>query len=211
MPGEPVLGRVEAGLQQAQRERRQLEHLAAPARPSPPRARSSGTTVFTSPMSSACCASYWRHRNQISLAFFGPTWSASRPGAEAAVEAADARAGLAEAGVVGGDREVADDVQHVAAADRVAGDHRDDRLGQAPHLDVQVGDVEAARRAARPRPRSRCRRARAGRRPSRRRAAPRRSGRSRRRRVSSRARSSASEISISVSGGTRCAPRAGRS
>ena len=64
--------------------------------------------------------------------------------AVAAVERADLRAGLAEARVVGGDREVAADVQHVAAADRVAGDHRDDRLGQPAHLDVQVGDVEAA-------------------------------------------------------------------
>ena len=32
----------------------------------------------------------------------------------------------------------------MAAADRVAGDHRDDRLGQAADLDVQVADVEAA-------------------------------------------------------------------
>ena len=63
--------------------------------------------------------------------------------AEAAVERADARAGLAEARVVGGDRQVADEVQDVAAADRVAGDHRDDRLGQAADLDLQVGDVEA--------------------------------------------------------------------
>ena len=31
-------------------------------------------------------ASYWRHKNQISLAFFGPTMLASRPGLEAAVE-----------------------------------------------------------------------------------------------------------------------------
>ena len=30
------------------------------------------------------------------------------------------------------------------AADRVAGDHRHHRLRQAPDLDVQVGDVEAA-------------------------------------------------------------------
>ena len=60
--------------------------------------------------------------------------------------------------------------------------------------------MEAARRAAPPRPRSRRRRARAGRRPSRRRAGPRRSGRSRRPSVSSRARSNASEISISVCG-----------
>ena len=49
---------------------------------------------------------------------------------------------LAEAGVVGGDRQVADDVEHVAAADRVAGDHRHDRLGQPAHLDVQIGDLE---------------------------------------------------------------------
>ena len=38
---------------------------------------SSGTTVFTSPISSACCASYCRHRNQISFAFFTPTVLAS--------------------------------------------------------------------------------------------------------------------------------------
>ena len=31
----------------------------------------------------------------------------------------------------------------MAAADRVAGDHRDDGLGQPADLDVQVGDVEA--------------------------------------------------------------------
>ena len=144
-------------------------------------------------------ASYWRHRNQISFAFFWPTWRGEQRRAEAAVEAADARPGLPEARVVGGDREVADHVQHVAAADRVAGDHRDDRLGQAPHLHLQVGHVEAAdRRAARRR--SRSRRAPAGRRRSRRRAGPRRSARSRRPSVSSRARSSASDSSISVSG-----------
>ena len=31
----------------------------------------------------------------------------------------------------------------MAAADRVTGNHRDDRLGGATDLDVQVGDVEA--------------------------------------------------------------------
>src|SRR5689334_12918171 len=67
-----------------------------------------------------------------------------QPRAIAAVEAADARARLAEASVVGGDGEVAHHVQHVAAADRVAGDHRDHRLGQAPDLDLDVEDVQAA-------------------------------------------------------------------
>ena len=32
--------------------------------------------MFTSPMSSASCAEYWRQRNQISFAFFWPTWLA---------------------------------------------------------------------------------------------------------------------------------------
>ena len=35
-------------------------------------------------------------------------------------------------------------MQHVAAADRVAGDHRDHGLGQAADLDLQVEHVEAA-------------------------------------------------------------------
>ncbi len=45
--------------------------------------------------------------------------------------------------VVGGDRQVADEVQDVPAADRVARDHRDDGLRQAPDLDVEVADVQA--------------------------------------------------------------------
>ena len=34
-------------------------------------------------------------------------------------------------------------MQHVPAADRIARDHRHDRLGQAAHLHVQVGHVKA--------------------------------------------------------------------
>ena len=40
--------------------------------------------------------------------------------------------------------QVADEVQDVPAADRVAGNRGDHRLGQAADLDVQVADVEAA-------------------------------------------------------------------
>jgi len=53
-------------------------------------------------------------------------------------------ADLPEASVVGGDRQIADEVQHVAATDRVARDHRHDRLRQAADLDVQIGHMEAA-------------------------------------------------------------------
>src|SRR5206468_3405606 len=44
-------------------------------------ARSSlrGTTLFTSPISSASCAEYWRQRYQISRAFFSPTTRARKP------------------------------------------------------------------------------------------------------------------------------------
>ena len=47
-------------------------------------------------------------------------------GAKAAVEAPDFGAGLPEDGVVGGDAEVADDVEDVPAADGVAGNEGDD-------------------------------------------------------------------------------------
>ena len=63
--------------------------------------------------------------------------------AEAGVEAADARPGLAELRVVGGDRQIADEVQHVAAADRVARDLRDHRFRQVADAHVQVEHVEA--------------------------------------------------------------------
>src|SRR5215472_618102 len=64
--------------------------------------------------------------------------------AVAPIEATHTRACLAEPGVVGGDGQVADDVQDVTAPDCVAGDHRDDRLGGAPDLDLEVEDVEPA-------------------------------------------------------------------
>ena len=91
----------------------------------------------------------------------------------------------------------------MAAADRVAGDHRHDRLGQPADLHVQVGHVKApdARAAGvvvvRDSP---SRRARAGRRPSRTRPGPRRSARSRRSACPRARRSSAREISTIVRG-----------
>ena len=64
-------------------------------------------------------------------------------GAEAAIETPDLRAGLAEAGVVCGDGEIADDVEHVPAADRVARDHRHNGLGQRADLFLEIEDIEA--------------------------------------------------------------------
>jgi hypothetical protein len=53
--------------------------------------------------------------------------------------------------VVRRDREVADETEHVAAADGVTGDHRHDGLRQSPDLDLQVEHVQPADRAGRPR------------------------------------------------------------
>ena len=61
---------------------------------------------------------------------------------EAAVEAAHAGAHLAEDGVVGRDRQVADDVQHVPAADRVAGNQGNHDLRHGPNELLEVQDVE---------------------------------------------------------------------
>ena len=73
-----------------------------------------------------------------------PTLRASRPAPKPPSKLPTRGPGLAEDGVVGGDRQVADQVQDVAAADRVAGDHRDDRLRSAADLHVEVADVEPA-------------------------------------------------------------------
>src|SRR3954454_4522620 len=144
--GQAVLGSVEAGLQEPQRERRQREHLAAPL-----------DGLFLEPLErdDGVHEPHLERLPGVVLAAEEPDLLGllradqvgEQAGAEAAVEAADARAGLAEASIVGCDREVADDVQHVSAADRVAGDHGHDGLRQAPDLYVQVGDVEAAHAA----------------------------------------------------------------
>src|SRR2546428_2285899 len=76
--------------------------------------------------------------------FFLPDNASQQAGAVPPIEAADARTGLAEARVVGRDREVAHDMKDMAATDGIAGDHGDHRFRQAPDLDLQVEHVEAA-------------------------------------------------------------------
>ena len=65
--------------------------------------------------------------------------------AEAGVEAPHLGARLAEAGVDGGDGEVAHHMQHVAAADGPAVDHRHDGFGQTAYLHLHVEHREAGR------------------------------------------------------------------
>ena len=113
--------------------------------------RSRGTTVFTRPIAKASLASYCRHRNQISR---GPSADTACQQARpvAGVEGADPWAGLAEAGVVGCDREIADHVEHVATADRVAGRPWRRPAWEPSDLYLQIEDVEAADARLPPRP-----------------------------------------------------------
>ena len=59
-------------------------------------------------------------------------------GAVAGVEAADLGPGLAEHRVGGGDGQIADEVQDVAAADAVPRHLRHHRLRQPPYLDLHA-------------------------------------------------------------------------
>jgi len=64
-------------------------------------------------------------------------------GTKAGIDASHPRTGLAEDGRVGGNREVAQHVKHVASADRIAVDHGDDGLGDIADDAVKGGHFHA--------------------------------------------------------------------
>ncbi len=103
----------------------------------------SGTTWFTRPQSRAVAASYCRHRNHTSFARLRPMVRASRLAPYPPSKLPTLGPGLTEPGVVGGDGQVADQVQDVTTADGVTGHHGHHRLREAPDLDLEVEDVEA--------------------------------------------------------------------
>ena len=140
--GQPVLGRVEAGLEQSQREGGEGQHLAAPPHRLLLQLLERHDGVHESHLHGLVRRVLPAEEPDLPR-LLRTHLGGQRGGAEAAVEAAHPGPGLSEAGVVGRDREVAEHVEHVAAADRVARHHGHDRLGQAPHLEVQVGHVEA--------------------------------------------------------------------
>src|SRR5262245_42348478 len=125
--GDPVLFGVEARLQEAQGEGGEVEHLAAPGDRLPLELSQRHDGVDQAHLQ-RLLGSVEAAEEPDLLRLLHPDVAGQQAGAEAAVEGPDAGAGLAEAGIVGGDRQVTDEVQDVAAADRVAGDHRDHRL-----------------------------------------------------------------------------------
>jgi hypothetical protein len=97
--------------------------------------------VFTSPIASASCAGPTAEEPDLAGLLLADR-AREQPTAVAAVERADPRSCLTEDRVVGRDREVAHDVEHVATAYRVSGNHRDDGLRQPADLDLEVEHVE---------------------------------------------------------------------
>jgi hypothetical protein len=141
--GQPVLGCVEARLEEPQGERGERRHLAAP------RDRLVLQLVerhdrVDQPHVERLLRVIEPGEEPDLLRLLHPDVAGEQGGAEAAVETANPRPGLAEDRVVAGDRQVADQVEDVTASDGIARDHRDDRLGQTADLDVEVADVQSA-------------------------------------------------------------------
>src|SRR3954464_13509844 len=141
--GEAVLGRVEARLEQAQGEGGERRHLAAPG---------DGLSLEVAEREDRVDEAHLQRLLRVIepqqepdlLRLLDADVGREQRGAETAVEAPDPRTRLPEDGVVAGDRQIADQVQDVAAPDGVAGDHCDHGLRQPPDLNVQVTDVESA-------------------------------------------------------------------
>src|SRR5436190_11852504 len=96
-----VLGGVEAGLEQAQGERRQREHLAAPADRLLLQARHRDDRVDQAEAQGLLGVVLTAQEPDL-LGLLGPDQRGEQAGAKAAVEAAHPGAHLTEAGVVGG-------------------------------------------------------------------------------------------------------------
>src|SRR3954453_14857353 len=139
--GEPVLSGVEARLEQPQGEGREGGHLAAPR----------NRLAFE--------LGEWEDRvgephverllrviepgeEPDLLRLLDADVAGKERGAEAAIEAADPRPGLTEDGIVACDGQVADEMEDVPAANRVARHHPPPRLRKPPDLNVEVPDVE---------------------------------------------------------------------
>src|SRR5579864_6376193 len=138
--GEAIVRRVEPGLEHAQREWAELEHAPAPR---------DGFSLEVGERDDLVDQAHRERLLRVVLLAQEPDLARllltndprQQTRAIAAVEAADTRAGLSEPRVVGGNGQVADNVQDMAAPDRVARDHCDNGLRETADLDLQVEDV----------------------------------------------------------------------
>src|SRR5437660_3590791 len=142
--GKAVVRGIEPGLEHAQRKRAEVENPAAPLHGFLLQ-RCKWYDLVHEPHLQRFLRAVLLAQEPDFACFFLPDDASQQTRAIATVEAANLRAGLAEAGVVGGDGQVANDMKHMTAADRVPGDHCDDRLRQPPDLDLQVEHVEPSR------------------------------------------------------------------
>src|SRR5690242_18296426 len=141
--GEAVVGGVQRRLQHAQGERAVLQHPLAPGHGLDLELLERDDLVHEAHVERLVGAVLVAQEPDLARLLL-PDAAGEKARAVAAVEGPDLRARLPEAGVVGGDGEVAHDVQDVPAADRVPGHHRHHRLRQPADLDLEVEDVEPA-------------------------------------------------------------------
>lgn len=140
-PGLPIAIRVEGGFEAAEGKRGFGEHFAAPLDSFgfEPFERHDGideseTKSFRGiidPTEKPNLAGFFLADDAGKVA--GPVTS---------IEGTDFGAGLSEFGIVGGDGEIAEDVQDMASADSPARDHGDNRLGTGADLPLKIQDIE---------------------------------------------------------------------
>ena len=129
------------GLEHAQRKRGEGEHLLSPVHGLALEIGERDDGVDQPPVVGLLRAVLPAEHPDLARALH-PDRARQQARAVATVEGADLGSGLPEARIGRGNRQIADDVQHVATADGVASDHGDYRLGRATDLDLKVEDIE---------------------------------------------------------------------
>ena len=133
---------IEGGLEAAQRERRVREHFAAPLQ---------GFFFQIGKWHHGVNESHIERLLSIVLTaeipnltgFFLTNDARQITGTESAIERANFGSRLAKTSVIGSDGEIANNVQHVTATDRISSDHGHDGLGQAADFFLQIQYVQA--------------------------------------------------------------------
>src|SRR5581483_1780469 len=132
---------VHRRLEEPQRHRRQRQHLAAPLERLFLQLRERDDRIDETHLE--CLLRIVLAAEEPDLARFLLTDDSRQiRRSKSCVERADPRPGLSEARIVGCDRQVADDMQNVTAADRISRHHRDDRLRHAANLFLHIENVE---------------------------------------------------------------------
>ena len=139
--GLSILGGVEGSLAHAQRGGAVTQHLAAQALCGRCQLGKGHYLIDEAPLQRGRCVVHAAREPHLTRPLLAN--QARHLGAPvASIKGANFGARLSKHRVVGSNRKVAHHVQDMAAADGVAGNHRDHGLGQAPDLDLKVQHIQ---------------------------------------------------------------------